>query len=84
MSEIIRLSEPCYDLPIGTRFKIDTYDETFEVCDSDGFDYCCSDCVFSHNDCYFLKCAAFERSDGKSVFFKEVTEEKESNDEVEF
>lgn len=79
-----------YEMPIGTRFTIDTFPrKTFEVVEVDSKSLLpcsslCDGCFFydvrlldggSFRQCYeVLRCSATYRKDAKHVIFKEVKE----------
>jgi len=76
-----------YEMPIGTRFTIDTFPrKTFEVVEvgSSKSPRFCDDCFFygvrllnggSFSQCSdVLRCSALTRKDAKHVIFKEVKE----------
>lgn len=74
-----------YEMPIGTRFTIDTFPQkTFEVVEVKKRPRFCDGCFFYDvtildgggftQCCEILRCNAFTRKDEKHVIFKEVKE----------
>ena len=61
-----------YEFLLGTRFYYK--DKLVEVVESDGNK--CLDCVFSETFCIHRKCLPVQRHDKKSVYFKEVNDER--------
>lgn len=76
-----------YEMPIGTRFTIDTLPrKTFEVVEVKKRHHYCDGCFFYDvtilnggsftQCCEVLRCNAFTRKDEKHVIFKEVDDEQ--------
>ena len=77
------------ELPIGTRFYF--YNLLYEVVESKEGDFCCSKCAFCDSEkalCCVMNCNegaryyyGYERHDKKYIFFKEVEQSKEKDND---